>query len=197
MVEQLSLGGFESAAVPTDRLFFAIRPDADAAARIAELGHALRDSHGLKGAPLELERLHITLYFLGDFAGLPAGVVAEAEKAAASLKRAPLELVFDRVVSFTGRERRPLVLVGGEGLHELRAFRASLASAMLRVGLKDPSSQKFEPHVTLLYDQRAVPIQPIESLRWRAHEFVLVRSLLGQSRHEVLARWPLNAQGGV
>jgi 2'-5' RNA ligase len=32
----------------------------------------------------------------------------------------------------------------------------------------------------------------IEPITWTVNEFVLVRSLVGQGRHEVLARWPLH-----
>jgi hypothetical protein len=41
-------------------------------------------------------------------------------------------------------------------------------------------------HVTLLYDKRVVDEQPIT-----VREFVLVRSLHGQTRHTDVARWQL------
>jgi 2'-5' RNA ligase len=43
----------------------------------------------------------------------------------------------------------------------------------------------------MLYDGRLVAGQPVEPIRWVVREFVLVHSLLGQTRHEVLGRWAL------
>jgi 2'-5' RNA ligase len=45
--------------------------------------------------------------------------------------------------------------------------------------------------VTLLYDEHRVARQCVEPIAWTAREFALVRSLLGKSQYEVLARWPL------
>ena len=71
MPEQLSFAGFGAAPAPTDGLFFAIRPDADARVRIAERTRRLRAEHGLRGAPLAAERLHVSLPVIGEYAGLP------------------------------------------------------------------------------------------------------------------------------
>jgi 2'-5' RNA ligase len=45
--------------------------------------------------------------------------------------------------------------------------------------------------MTLLYDRRAVAERPVEPIRWRVRGLVLLRSLVGQGRHQVLARWPI------
>jgi 2'-5' RNA ligase len=45
--------------------------------------------------------------------------------------------------------------------------------------------------MTLLYDDRSVAEQAVETIGWTAREFVLVHSLLGQTRHIPLGRWPL------
>ena len=42
------------------------------------------------------------------------------------------------------------------------------------------------------YDDTHVAPRAIEPIGRTAHEFVLVRSLIGRSRHEVLGRWPLH-----
>ena len=78
---QMSLGF--GGDIPTERLFFAVMPDAVTAARIAELADGLRGDHGLEGWPLACERLHVTLHHLGDYAGLPPGLLAKAQQAAA------------------------------------------------------------------------------------------------------------------
>lgn len=189
---QLSLPGFDAPSQPTDRLFFAIFPGATAAARIAQLAQHLRGEHGLKGRPLATERFHITLHHLGDYVGLPQSVVAAAGDAAAAVVMSPFEVAFDRAGSFSGRPRnRPFVLRAGDGVAALRAFQQTLGEAMKKTGLGRWVEPQYTPHVTLLYDDRHVAEQAIETIGWRVHEFVLVHSLLGQGLHVPLARWPL------
>lgn len=179
---------------PTDRLFFALFPDAAVAARIAGLGERLRRAQGLRGRVLAEERLHVTLHHLGDHAGVPADVVAAACAAAAAVDAAPFEAVFDRVESFAGRaRRRPLVLRGDAGVAGVAQLQSRLGDAMRRHGLARHVDARFVPHLTLLYDDRAVDAQAIEPVGWRVRGFALVHSLLGRSTYRVLARWPLRA----
>lgn len=191
--EQFSLAGFDDVPVPRDRLFFAIFPDPATAARIARLARELREKHGLTGRPLATDRFHVTLHHLGDYAGLPAGLVTAAGEAAAGLTMPPFEINFDRVLSF-GRKpgKRPFVLGGGEGVAALTAFQQALGARLENAGLGGRALKAhYTPHLTLLYDDQGVVEQALEAVRWTAHEFVLVHSLLGQTRHVPLARWPL------
>jgi len=57
--------------VPTDRLFFALFPDGGTASRIAALAASECARHGLHGKPLRSDRLHMTLFHLGDWAAYP------------------------------------------------------------------------------------------------------------------------------
>lgn len=177
---------------PTDRLFFALFPDAAAAARIAGFGDRLRRERGLRGRVLAEERLHVTLHHLGDYAGVPADVVAAARAAAAAVDAAPFGIVFDRVESFAGRaRRRPLVLRGGDGVAGIEQLQSRLGDAMRRHGLARHVDARFVPHLTLLYDDCTVDAQAIEPIGWSARGFALVHSLLGRSTYRVLDRWPL------
>lgn len=192
MPDQSFLPGFEAAPRPTDRLFFAIYPDATTAAQIAALAQQLRTQHGLQGRPLKPERFHITLHHLGDYAGLPQDLVAAASMAGASVAAAPFDVTFDRAASFTSTPRnRPFVLRGDGGLAALVAFQQSLGEALKKTVLGRWAKPGFTPHVTLLYDDRSVPEQAVPPVAWTAHEFVLVHSLIGQTLHVPLARWPL------
>jgi 2'-5' RNA ligase len=194
MPEQSFLPGFEAAPRPTDRLFFAIYPDAATAAHIAQLAQQLRAEHGLQGKPLKPERFHVTLHHLGDYAGLPQDLVAAACGAAASVAAAPFDVTFDRVASFTSAPRnRPFILRGDGGLAALMAFQQSLGDALKKTVLGRWAKPGFTPHVTLLYDDRGVPEQAVAPVSWTAHEFVLVHSLIGQTLHVPLARWSLHA----
>jgi 2'-5' RNA ligase len=195
MGAQLSLPGFGAAPppkdLPTDRLFFAIRPDADSAERIAWLARRVRDEHGLMGRPIPTGRLHVSLLDLGDYAGLPQKIVAAASRAAATVVAPPVEIAFDRVVGGSLRHgRSAVVLRGAAGIAAVTALRRVIVEAMTKAAIKLPAERRFMPHVTLLYD-RSVSEQPVETIAWTAREFVLVQSLLGWSRHVVLERWPL------
>jgi len=191
MSEQLFLPGFDATLLPTDRLFFAIVPVPDAAATIARQAELLCDEYGMKGKRLAIGRLHVTLSRLGDYLGLPQDIVVAAKAAAASVRVAPFDVAFDRAMSFRGRPRnRPFVLLGDDGDSALTVFQKALGTALEKVGLGRANSH-YTPHVTLLYDNRFVSVRAIEPIGWTVREFVLVRSLLGRTRHVPLARWPL------
>jgi len=179
----------------TDRLFFAAFPDHRAAIQIAQLARHLRGEHGLKGMPLATERFHVTLHHLGDYVGLPQYVITQACGAAATVTMPPFETRFDQVLSFGAKRRKyPLVLRGGEGVSELAVLRKVLGSAMEDAGFSVSGvKSNYTPHVTLLYDTQRVVQQAVETVAWTVREFVLVHSLLGQTRHIALMRWSLSA----
>jgi len=103
-----------------------------------------------------------------------------------------LTLRFDRVASFDRKRRkRPLVLLSGDEATPLVRMRDALGEAMVAAGLERWVSPHFTPHVTLLYDDRRLAERAVEPIGWTAHEFVLMRSVLGQTRHMALGRWPL------
>lgn len=188
---QSTFAGFE-APRPTDRLFYALLPDEDTAARIAALARSLHDEHALQGRRLQATRLHVTLHHLGDHAGLPDDVVAKARDAAAAVAMPAFGIAFDSVSSFTGRPRnRPLVLRGTMGVVQAVAFQTTLGERMAVAGLGRWIERNFTPHLTLLYDDRSVAPQTIEPIAWTVREFVLVHSLLGRTEHRILGRWPL------
>jgi 2'-5' RNA ligase len=192
MPEQAALPGFDATPKLTHRLFFAIFPDAQAAARIEQLAQQVRQEQGLKGKPLQTKRFHVTLHHIGDYVELPNGVVPMAREAAEAVSAAPFEVAFDRVASFSSAPRnRPLVMRGGDGLVALTTFQQTLGMALTKSGLGRWVKPGYTPHVTLLYDDRSVPEQPVETISWTAGEFVLVHSLIGQTLHLPLERWSL------
>lgn len=179
---------------PSDRLFFAVYPDANAAQRIVELVEAVRAKHHMRGNPLRLDRLHVTLHHLGDYAGLPESLIAAASAAAARMAMAPFAVDFDLLASFTGRARkRPCVLRGGgeDANAPLFAFQRALGEQLRTAGLGRHVERRFTPHVTLLYDERALAPEPVPPVGWYVRDFVLIHSLLGKTEHRVLGRWSL------
>jgi 2'-5' RNA ligase len=92
----------------TDSLFFAIYPDAAAAARIAQLALRLNVEHGLRGKPAATDRFHVTLHHLGAFAGLPDDIVARAKEAASNVSMPPVDVAFDGTRSRSSFEQAPM-----------------------------------------------------------------------------------------
>lgn len=171
------------------RLFLAILPDAAAALRISRLAASLKRAHGLSGEPIGLDRLHVSLFFLGR---LPADVAYAARPEVGELPIAPFEVRFDRTASFRGRpDGRPLVLIGGDGVSQLKSFRRRLATWLAGNGFKRLARTNFEPHVTLLYDSCSVDEYPLaEPVCWTVREIVLIQSRSGYTH---LAKWRLCA----
>jgi 2'-5' RNA ligase len=179
---------------PTDRLFFAIFPDACAAGHLARLTAALRLHHGLKGKPLARERFHVSLHHVGDYARLPQDIAALACDVASGVVLPPFTVAFNSVASFRGRpDNQPFVLRGDDGVVGLLALQQRLAAAMTKAGL-GRLAPHYTPHVTLMYGDRGVAEQAVGPICCAVREFVLVHSLLGRSRYVALARFPLRGQ---
>jgi 2'-5' RNA ligase len=195
MMEQQSLfGDLEPPPPPTDRIFFAIRPDAGAIAAIGALTAELKARHGMRGRPIADAKLHATLCNLGDFVGMPHAKVARALEVAGMVadSTAPFVAGFDTAQTFVNRARnRPFVLVGGDGVVGVNALYKSLASAMLKAGLP-ASPASYTPHITLLYDDVTAAPHSVPLVKWTVRELVLLHSQIGQNLpYKVLGRWPL------
>lgn len=192
MSEQLSLLGFDGAPKLTDGVFFAVLPDADDAARIARRARQLRGLLGLKGEPFAMERLHVSLHYLGDYEGVPRGIIAAADEAAAAIVMPQFDVAFDRAMSFSGRPGSlPFVLCGDDGVAGLMTLHQRLSAAMRNAGLRRWAKAGYTPHMTLLYDAERVVEHATETVRWTVRDFVLVHSLHGRNRYVPLSRWPL------
>ncbi len=174
----------------TDNLFLALFPSAEAAMHITQRAHHLRMKHGLRGRPLATHRFHVTLFpfriypDVGENELLVRGVHAGAASVAAWVP--PFEVRFDRAGSFAGRPgHRPLVLRDSGNNAALMEFHDHLGRAL------GSGKARFTPHVTLLYDRLSAVEEPVEPVSWKVNEFVLVHSLVGQTRYLPLARWTL------
>ncbi|PZM12260.1 2'-5' RNA ligase family protein [Rhizobium tubonense] len=204
--EQLSLDFNEPPAPPSSRrrnsgpdlgksnLYFAVLPQLETANIAAHLADQLRREHRLSGHPRPARLLHISVYGLGRFDTVPDDIVHAAMESAVAVQMAPFELALDSVLSFR-QEVRPLVLRGAKGREEIRSLRAELRRGLRGVGLEGEAKRQFEPHMTLLYDRKAISETSLEKpIAWTVREFVLVHSLIGQSKHDYLGRWSLHLQ---
>ncbi|MDQ8731139.1 2'-5' RNA ligase family protein [Bradyrhizobium sp. LHD-71] len=188
--------GFVEAGGPTNAShcpFFAILPSRSDASRIVRHAQDLCRRAGLGGALRSADRLHISLHGLGLHRALPGHLVHAAREAGESVSFPEFDITFDCVGSFrSGRDGRfPFVLRSLDDIDALSLFHRALAAAMTLVGLGRWISLQFTPHITLLYDTRFARPREIEGIRFRVREFALIDSLIGQSRHATMARWPL------
>lgn len=171
---------------PQHTWFFALRPSAEDAHRIHAIAADLLAANGVTGKRIGPDRLHITLDLVGH--DVTPEVIAIACRAADSIRFSPFEARFDSIMTFTAPSG-PVVLLGTDGLEEVRNLRTILASAMADSGFNPP--RIYQPHMTLCYDPRHRLLQmPVESIGFIAKEFFLVKSHIGLSRHEVMRTWP-------
>ena len=177
----------KTAAQPLHTWFFALRPSVEDARRIQTFAEDLLASHGITGKTTGVERLHITLELVGH--DVEESSLAAACRAGDAVSHATINARFDAAMTFSAPSG-PCVLLGGAGLDGVRQLRTALAFAMADQGFSPVLN--YEPHMTLAYDPRhRLSRVPIEPIGFRATEFVLVKSHIGFSRHEVLRTWPL------
>lgn len=82
------------------------------------------------------------------------------------------------------------MLIGDDGVTGAAQFRQTLSFALRKTDLGKWSAA-FPPHLTLLYDKVLPDDQDIEPIAWTAQAFVVLRIVVGRTRHDVLGRWPL------
>ncbi|MET0549641.1 MAG: RNA 2',3'-cyclic phosphodiesterase [Xanthomonas sp.] len=189
---QFSLG-FDAPAA-RESLFFALLPDAQTAQAVYRLGQQICHAHGVRGRALPPERLHVTLHYLGEYAGIPPRLLQQACAAGQSLAAAPFALAFDQVATFDSRARsRPLVLHGDGEPSPLLALRQALQQQLVRHGVAPRADGAYLPHMTLAYVDEALAPQRVSAPRWQAASLSLIRSVQGQGRYLHEASWPLRA----
>lgn len=170
----------------TDRLFFAVVPDAETAKTIAERAAAWRARHGLTGRLLRAAHFHVNLAPVHEGIGLPDA--GEIEDWVARVREIPMpcfRVAFDRLTSFANGA---LVLTGEEATIGLEVLQQRLSDA-----LDDAPrpARRYTPHVTLLHDGRHVEAEAVEPIAWTVREVALVHSRTGQTTHRCLTRLPL------
>jgi len=178
-------------------VFLAVFPDPSTARQISELAMGIRETNGLRGRVRPLSHLHVSLYFLGGCSEVSEKVihfVGQICEAVAASTFA-FEASFDEAISFRGGlDKRPLVLVNrGDGNAKLMKLRQALDTEFSKFRHRGGSNLKFDPHITLLYDQYSVPEEPIDPISWVVDEIVLVFSEVGATKYERPGRWKLGS----
>lgn len=171
------------------RYFFALLPDPIARSRIHAWAERTLGPEGLQAA----DRLHVTLAITADFGTPQPGLAEMLLRAGNRVRAAPFELVLDRL----SIGARSAALRPAHSRAPLRELQARIERAMAHEGAAMRPGWKFNPHVTLGYRASRPSTQPVRDRGWRVSEFVLIHSLVGLTRHEVLGRWRLECQPSV
>jgi RNA 2',3'-cyclic 3'-phosphodiesterase len=173
-------------------IFFALYPPRDVARRIARLTDRMFEEGELRGPRVAPERLHVTLKSLGSYSALHPLLIARAGEIASKVKMPAFSLALNRVMSFENRTGlRPRVLVGDEGVFGVFRLHGALHEAEREVSRSRRREPRIEPHLTLSREDSVRPEDLIDPIVWRVREFRLIDSAHGESRHNVLGRWPL------
>jgi len=179
---------------PGINYFFAVLPDDRARSEIFAVGERFRKSHRVAGSPSAMESLHLSLCPMGNPERLRQPLESALLAAAAGVIAESFDVTLDSVMRFSAKDGQfPFVLctdaaTTAAALH----LRKTIAAEQLRAGLQVSGVSSFLPHVTLLQGHAIDAIEEsIAPVRWHAREFVLIRSFFGQSRFEVVGRWPL------
>lgn len=172
----------------TQRLFFALWPDAAVSGAMATLAQQVgAESGGRATAPANV---HLTLAFLGD---QPRAIARQLGVAASGIATPAFDLVFDRLdcwrssaVAWAGVESVPPPMLD---LHQ------ALGRCLRDSGL-EPEERPFAVHVTLARHIATTVRRPLATpIVWHVSGFALVASELSPSgaRYRVLSSWPLAA----
>jgi RNA 2',3'-cyclic 3'-phosphodiesterase len=175
-------------------VFFAALPDATMSASTEAIVRDARRRLPLTATPIPPARLHVSLLSVGGFSGsYPPAVIDAAMRAAGTVAMAPFKVEFDRVASFSASHgQRAVVLTGdGDGVAGFMRLQEALKHALMTAGLRLPRQSGSLPHLTMMYDENRTCDFAIEPIGWTVNHFVLVDSLVGQSRHVHLGQWSL------
>jgi len=172
------------------KLFLALQPDADTRLALAQTAAAAGMAPERGFRRVNPRRYHATLHFLGSHPAPPLGLVAGAERVAASLPGGAFDWTLDRLRSFDGRQP-PRVLCGRVLPEALRRLWRQWHDRLLQEvpGLR--LERRFVPHVTLAYGGAMLPEVAVAPLRWPVRELALLESRTGERDYRQLASWPL------
>ena len=165
-------------------IFFGLYPDGLATDRAGRL------ARGSGFTPVG--RMHVTLVGLrhGD-APPPDPWLAKVMAAGGRVRHPPFLIELTILGSFgrPGGDQQAAVLQGEDGVIGIHQLCEAILGELKVEGLGGRPSAT--PHLTVARSRRFLPARPVDSVRWTARELLLIHSLQGAGRHEILARWPL------
>ncbi len=171
---------------PCARVFFALWPDAAVRDALSDVAVRLQAQCG--GRATARDKIHLTLFFVGDIERARIGAL---ESCASAVAASRIELDMNEL----GYWRHNRIVWAGASAcpSELTQLVSALTHNLADEGLRG-EDRPYAAHVTLVRNARRAPLRTvIDSPVWHAQAFVLVESVRGAhgSSYEVIGRWPL------
>lgn len=154
-----------------------------------------RKSHRIGGTPVGIDSLHLTLCPMGKPERLSLPLEEALLAAAAEVSEPGFMVSLDAAMRFSARDGQFPFVLCADSATSLAALglRKAIAAAQARVGLQVSGVSSFLPHVSLSHGNAVDAVEEsLAPIQWWASEFVLIRSFFGESRFEVIGRWPLS-----
>lgn len=171
----------------SQRVFFALWPDASVHAVLAELAREVAHEGGGRATAASL--IHLTLAFLGD---QPAIQVESLRSLGGGIRARAFALALDAIGGFA---RTGIAWLGASAPQpELAELHGELTTA-LRVRGFAVDERPYAPHLTLARRSAATIERRLpQPICWRVTSFMLVVSELGRKgpAYRRLAEWPLD-----
>lgn len=173
-----------------ERLFFALLPPQRLALQTAAwASETLGDGWQVQRP----DRLHVTLAITDDFDRCPFELLDRMLRVGERVEASPFAISLDHM-SFSHRSAalRPSHANAG-----LKMLQKAISEAMAAMDVPVRHGWHFSPHMTLGYRDGRPAQRAVEARQWHVEDFVLIRSLVGQTQHLELGRWPLNAKAAA
>lgn len=174
--------------------FFAVLPDDRTRAEIAGVAERFRKAHRVSGSPIGIDGLHLSVCPVGKPERLRQPLETALLTAAATVRVTGFAVTLESAMRLSARDGQfPFALCADSSTTaSALELRKAIAAAQLQVGLRVSGVSSFMPHVTVQHGHLIDAIEEsITPIHWQVSEFVLIRSFFGQSRNEVIGRWPL------
>ncbi len=141
--------------------------------------------------PVDDDCLHLSIQSLGRYDRVSDALIQRAMLIGSRVEAPAFPATFDRLQGFNGTYGRAVVLTSRQPADGFFTLRKAVFAEMQLAGMDVPPSLEFAPHVSLAYQRSRIPTIPVAPVTWIVHELVLIRSVIGRSRHICLGRWPL------
>lgn len=179
---------------PKHSLFFAIMIPPLEADMISELFHHLRIRYPIQQKQIPSKRLHVSLFPIHAADSLPETIVQKSLLTGNAIRFVEFDLSLNKVLSYRHKqEEKPLVLAADMASSRTTNRLVDHIQHTLSILSGTPTyrTAHINPHVTLVWDRLSVPEHTVPSITLPVREVALVHSHIGNSRYDVLGRWPL------
>jgi 2'-5' RNA ligase len=170
----------------SDKVYFALKPDAEDLPALRALAEQLSLAYPLTGRP-DFATLHISVLGLGHAADLLAQHYAVASEVGRTVRLPPFQIVFTRLMSFgAGRRQMPLALIADDdSAQDVNDLALMLRGELLARGFPPGGRVGGQAHMTLLHDGVRVPEIILDTpIVLRPAGIALIRNHHGEGRHE-------------